>query len=174
MDIVIEATWALLLVGVPMALFTLVIVWWAMRNGHFLDIKSSKELKRELKAMSKQKVKSAIDNRGLINKKWAKFGGGFYGVAAFFTYIVIEATEIVTTVVNFGGLWGFLKQLDIGVILNIFIEALINFIAAMAWPLYWMGRIDTEQTWMWFVAAYAGYWLGLRLAQQLKPRRLVP
>lgn len=49
-----------------------------------------------------------------------------------------------------------------GLIISIIIEALINFISAMVWPLYWMKRIDTDQTRVWFIVAYAGYWAGLK------------
>ena len=35
-----------------------------------------------------------------LQKKWAKFGGGFYGIVAFFTYIVVEVIEIITTISN--------------------------------------------------------------------------
>ncbi len=171
MDIVIEAVWALALVGVPIALFTLAIVWWGMRNGHFPNVNNSKELHRELKVMTGKNKDPEGRKQGLIYKKWAKFGGGFYGIVAFFTYIVVEVTEIATMIINFGGFWVFIKQFDIGVIISIFVEALVNFIAAIVWPLYWMKRIDTEQTWVWFVAAYAGYSLGLRLAQLLNQRR---
>jgi len=34
-----------------------------------------------------------------------------------------------------------------------------------------MKQIDTNQSWMFFLAAYGGYVLGLKLAQQLKQRR---
>jgi hypothetical protein len=172
-DLIIEAFWALALVGIPITLFTLAVVWWGMRNGHFLATNDGKELRRELKAFSKSKAKTKTekDNRSLVHKNWARFGGGFYGIVAFFTYIVIEITEISTMIINLGGLWAFIQQLDIGFIIEIFIEALTNFIAAMVWPLYWMQRIDTSQTWLWFIAAYAGYWLGLRIAQDLNQRR---
>jgi len=80
-------------------------------------------------------------------------------------------TEIIDMIINFGGLFDFLKQLDINVIINIFVDALMNFISAMIWPFYWMKRIDTDQVWIWFMVAYAGYWLGLKLAQFLIQRR---
>ena len=171
MDILIEAMWAVALVGLPIGLFTLAIVWWGMCSGHFLNANDSKELMRELKTMSGGNSEAESNKQGLIHRKWAKFGGGFYGVVAFFTYIIVEVTEIAAMIVNFGGLWDFIKQLDIGVIIGIFVEALVNFITAMVWPLYWMKQIDTQQTWIWFVVAYAGYLLGLRLAQQLNQRR---
>jgi hypothetical protein len=35
---------------------------------------------------------------------------------------------------------------------------------AIAWPGYWLSSIDSQYVWLWFVAAYAGYWAGARLA----------
>ena len=76
-------------------------------------------------------------------------------------------------IINFSGFFDFLKQLNLNVIINIFVEAITNFITAMIWPVYWMDRIDTNQTWIWFLIAYAGYWLGLKLAQVLNQRHTI-
>ncbi len=174
MGFLIEVFWALLMVGIPIGVFTLAIVWWALQRGHFQETLDIKALEREIKAMSKNNKKNKKEDKPdlhPVQKKWAKFGGGFYGIVAFFTYLVVEVTEIITMIMNFGGFFGFLKQLDLDVIINMFVEALTNFISAMVWPLYWMRRIDTDQTWVWFVMAYAGYWLGLKLAQVLIQRR---
>ena len=174
MGFLIEVFWAVLMVGAPISVFTLALVWWALQRGHFQESLDTRALEREMKAMSrknKKKDRKSDKTRHPLEKKWAKFGGGFYGIVAFFTYIVIEVTEIITMIMNFGGLFDFLRQLDFDVIISIFLEALINFVAAMIWPLYWMKRIDTDQTWIWFLVAYAGYWLGLKLAQTLIRRR---
>jgi hypothetical protein len=173
-EFLIEVLWALLLVGVPIALFTLAMVWWALQRGYFGELLDSRALGHEMKALSRNNKK----NRGKgtapkdpLQKKWAKFGGGFYGIVAFFTYIVVEVTEIATMIIGFGGFADFLRQLNFNVIIKIFIEGATNFITAMIWPVYWMGRIDTHQTWIWFLMAYAGYWSGLRAAQILIQRR---
>ena len=177
MGFLIEVFWALLMVGVPIAVFTLAIVWWVLQRGHFQESLDTKALQREIKAMSKDYKKNKKDKsensstQHPLQKKWAKFGGGFYGIVAFFTYIVVELTEIATMIMNFGGFIEFLKQLNFNVIINILIEAITNFITAMIWPLYWLKRIDTDQTWIWFVIAYAGYWAGLKTAQILIQRR---
>lgn len=167
---VIELIWAIVVVGLPIGLFTLAIVWWGLRNGHFKEISNSRELVRELKSMSKGKIKPADDKRDFIQKKWAKFGGGFYGVVAFFTYLVVEITEIADMIMNIGGVWEFIKQFDVGVIIKVFVDALINFVTAMVWPVYWMKRIDTNQVWIYFLVAYGGYVLGLKLAQHLNQK----
>lgn len=162
------------MVGVPIAVFTLVIVWWALQRGQFKELVDTRALGREMKAMSrnhKKEKKEGIGKQHPLQSQWAKFGGGFYGIVAFFTYIVVEVIEITTMIINFGGFIDFLKQLDFSIIISIFIEAITNFVTAMIWPLYWMKRIDTDQTWIWFVVAYAGYWVGLRAAQVLIQRR---
>jgi hypothetical protein len=176
---------AFLMAGAPIAIFTLVLVFWALQRGYFRESLDARALGREMKAMSRNKkndkepskkttTKAEPDSpQHPLQKKWAKFGGGFYGIVAFFTYIIVEAIEITTMVTNFGGFFDFLKHLNLNVIINIFVEAIINFITAMIWPVYWMDRIDMQHMWVWFVMAYAGYWLGLKLAQVLNQRRTI-
>ena len=178
MSFVIEVFWALFMVGVPIAVFTLAIVWWALERGHFKELSGSKALEQEIKAYSKNQKKDKKDKKKKTPEKqhpllgkWTKFGGGFYGIVGFFTYIVIETREIITMVVDFGGFIDFLKELDFGLIIEIFINAIINFVSAIAWPWYWLNRIETDQTWVWFVIAYLGYRVGLRAAQLLNQHR---
>lgn len=171
------------MVGLPVAVFTMAIVWWALQRGLFMESMDTRALGREIKAMSKnnkkRKKKKEEDkereagNSKLhpLQKKWAKFGGGFYGIVGFFTYIVIEFLEIIEMIRNFGGFFQFLRNFGLDVIINILISALSNFIAALVWPLYWLKRIDTDNALVWFVVAYAGYWLGLKLAQSLVQRK---
>lgn len=166
MDFVIEAIRAVVLVGVPICLFTVALVWWGIRKGYFLETDDGQSIKSQIKAMGKKKRTKDQHPQSLLQKKWAKFGGGFYGITAFFTYLVIEVKELIAMIMNFGGFIDFLRHLDVGVIIGFLIEALTNFIAAMVWPVYWMKRIDSEQTWLWFVVAYAAYWFGIKAAQK--------
>ena len=178
MGFVIEVFWALLMVGVPIGVFTLALVWWALQGRDFKESSDTDALRREIKALSqKRKKKSKKDkkeeavNLHPLQKKWTKFGGGFYGIVAFFTYIVVEVIEIIDMIANFGGFIDFIKQLDFNVIVQMFVQALMNFITAIAWPAYWLRRIDTNQVWIWFLMAYAGYWVGLKLVEKLIQHR---
>jgi len=173
-----EVVWAALLVGAPVAVFTLALVRWALQHGHLKESSDTGALRRELKAMSgkgkKRKKKSDVERQEKLHplqKKWAKFGGGFYGVVAFFTYIVIEVREVINTIAHLGGFIDFLAKLDFSLIIQMLVQAVLNFVSAMIWPVYWMQRIETHQVWVWFVMAYAGYWAGLKLAQALVRRR---
>jgi hypothetical protein len=53
----------------------------------------------------------------------------------------------------------------ISLLINLFIESIMNFVAAIAWPVYWLGR--AQPFWLWLIVAYAGYWLGVRAAQKI-------
>ena len=174
MNFLIEVFWALLMVGVPIAAFTLAMFWWALERGHFKESLNTRALERELKTMSANSKKNKTGDTEAMHpvlNKWGRFGGGFYGIVAFFTYLVIEIRELIDMIIGFGGFIDFLKQLDFDLIIRIFIDAITNFVSAMVWPFYWLKRIDTEQTWVWFVVAYVGYWVGLKAAQVLNQRR---
>jgi hypothetical protein len=172
-----EFFWALFMVGVPIGCFTLALVWWALKGGHFKEALDIDALEHEIKVMGwsdKKRTKKGIDQASgtqhPLQKKWARFGGGFYGIVAFFTYIIVEVLDVVSVISNFGGFFDFLKQLNLNVIIDLIVQAITNFVMAMAWPWYWLNRIDTDFVWIWFVMAYAGYWAGLRLARLLIKR----
>lgn len=172
-----ELFWALFMVGIPIGVFTLALVWWALKGGHFKESLDTGALEREIKTMAwsdkkrnKKGLEQASGTAHPLQKKWARFGGGFYGIVAFFTYIVVEVLDIVSVISDFGGFIDFLKQLDLNIIIELIVQAITNFVTAMVWPFYWLKRIDTGYVWIWFVMAYAGYWVGLRLAQLLIKR----
>jgi len=178
-EFLIEFAWAALLVGVPIGIFTLALVWWALQGGHLRESGNTSALRREMQAVSlsakKKKNKNDVEqeekNLHPLQKKWAKFGGGFYGIVAFFTYIVVETLEVINAITHLGGFIEFIRQLNPDVIIQFFVGALLNFLTAIAWPVYWLNRIETDQVWLWFVVAYAGYFAGLKLAQLLIQRR---
>ena len=180
MRFLIEVFWALLLVGLPVGAFTMALVYWVLRGTHSKESLDSGVLRREIMAVTQRKKKNKKnkdadkeEKKALhpLQKKWAKFGGGFYGIVAFFTNIVVEVIEIIDMIANFGGFFDFIKQLNFDVIIDMFVQALMNFVTAIAWPAYWLNRIDTDQVWIWFLMAYAGYWAGLKLVEKLIQRR---
>ena len=63
MGFLIEVFWALLLVGVPVGIFTLALFWWALQGGHFKESLDSNALRREIKAMSGRKKKKTKEDK---------------------------------------------------------------------------------------------------------------
>ena len=154
----------------PVAAISFAMVWWAFHKGLLQEKEKFHALKKEIKAMSKSAKKSkSKDGPDLhrVHRKWLKFGGGFYGIVAMYTYMLVEWNEIVSFISGFGGFGAFIRNLGIDVIIRMFIEGLKNFITAVSWPIYWMGEFDSDYIWLWLVISYAGYRLGMKLAQHL-------
>jgi len=176
----------------PIAAFSCALLTWSLKQGHLKGEGGVRALEREMKAVSaarKQQKKqrklekkgkavaleaagasSADRKRDLVHDKWMKFGGGFYGVVAFYTYLVIETREIVDFIARLGGFWAMLDRISIGLVFELVVNAVVNFVAAIVWPLYWIRELPGRTPWLLFLAAYAGYWLGAWLAQRLAAR----
>jgi hypothetical protein len=197
----------LLKAGLPIAVTSFALVWWALRKDYLggastlseyeqwkkTDDRARKAAKKEQKARRKAQRQAThstaleaapaatgelqqsaeIDVDGLteelhpgkrksdfLHSKWMEFGGGFYGVVAFYTYVLIELDEVKDF---FIGLFHLFDQGLISLLVNFFVQSIMNFIAAITWPVYWLSRIHTEQ-WLWVIGAYGGYWLGTRAA----------
>lgn len=187
---VLEFFRALLLAGLPVGLTSYFLFSWALRRRPPAAVTSLKALQRELKQQSKEKAKRKKANKrdfaavlaegahfsrdsqlDLIHNKWLTFGGGFYGVVGLLTYAVVEFSELWDFAMGFENVWALIAQFGLNTLVNLLLEALRNFIVAIAWPAYWMSEIQTGRIWLWFVVAYAGYWAGARLALQRSSRR---
>ena len=166
MDILSDLTHSLKL-ALPVAAISFAMVWWALHKGLLQEKEKFHALKKEIKAISKSFKKSKTKDRPdlhPVQRKWLKFGGGFYGIVAMYTYMLVEWNEIVSFISGFGGFGAFIRNLGVGVIIRMFIEGLKNFITAISWPIYWMYEFDSGHIWLWLGITYAGYWLGMRLA----------
>lgn len=179
---------AIFKLALPVGALSFVMVWWALRSGVLsktdgvralskeIDAlgKRDKQLRKERKESRKAGKEIPVQQAPRINPvhgKWLKFGGGFYGIVALYTYGLIEWGDVADRISSFGGLPRFLGSISIDLVINIFIEGLLNFVAAISWPVYWMSEFGAEQIWIWIGIAYGGYWLGMRFAQRLVARQ---
>ena len=151
---------AILELGLPVA----VLAWWLFyrlySRGELARNADRKALRRGLREIRKATKKSAGAEVGILQKKWMKFGGGFYGVAALWTLIVMEVTGAVSTAMNPSVL---LASLDKGVfsfVVDFLVNQFLTFVAALIWFTYWNSHSDAFFTWI--LAAYGGYLVGLR------------
>ena len=185
-----EVLRALLLAGMPVGLVTAALVWWSLSRGYIGSARSvgdveramkrlDKDRKQERKAERKQRKAARKEPGALaeglsigpgrsrlnpVHNKWLAFGGGFYGVVALITYAVIELGDLRDFFAGFESLAELLGSLGLSMLVGLFVEALVNFIRAIAWPVYWLSDIRTPYPWIWLLAAYLGYWAGARLA----------
>ncbi|HKJ17591.1 MAG TPA: hypothetical protein VJ984_09605 [Xanthomonadales bacterium] len=158
--------------GLPVGIVSFLLVWWAIRSKYLEPASDLKQLEKGVSQLSKarSKKKDRADNGSRpvklnpVHNKWLKFGGGFYGVVALMTFVIVELGEITSFFGDFSENMGRLSKLNLDLIINFFIDSLMNFVTAIAWPKYWIDRIDMNHIWVWFLAAYGGYWLGARMA----------
>ncbi|MBT8062758.1 MAG: hypothetical protein KJO85_08740 [Gammaproteobacteria bacterium] len=161
-----EVIWKL---AIPVGGLSFLMVWWALRKGVLSETGGLKALGKEIEAMGKlhKDKKKESPRVNPLHGKWLKFGGGFYGTVALYTYGLIEWVEIRETIERFGGFSSFIGELSINLFINMFINGLMNFIAAISWPVYWIREFGSNHMWIWFLVAYGAYWLGMRMAQWL-------
>ncbi len=103
----------------------------------------------------------------VMMSKWVDFGGGFYGVMAVLTYVVVEFREVVDFMTSEETVVATLTSLGIGDLVNFFINSLMNFITAIAWPAYWIRKVEGHSVWVWFVVVYFGYVCGQFFAKNM-------
>jgi hypothetical protein len=149
--------------GLPVALTSYALTWWALRNDYLDAVVDIDELEKQIKQQSKDKKKNR-QKADPVHNKWLAFGGGFYGVVALLTYAVIELGEIRDFFLQFESISAFLSGISFDMLISLVIDAFMNFILAIAWPWYWLGDIAGQHIWVWFAVAYGGYWAGTRLA----------
>lgn len=177
---------ALFIAGLPVGLTSYLLVWWSLRRGYLGPAGSVRDLEKGMKAMSKErrqlrKQRKAAKKGGNaepgaaakggpdvridpVHNKWLAFGGGFYGIVGLLTYAVVEFGELRDFFLSFESLAALLAQFGFDMLINLIVDAVKNFVIAIAWPVYWMSAIAMNEVWIWFGAAYAGYWAGVKLA----------
>lgn len=121
--------------------------------------------KAELKKIKKELKKAPLSVQNIVMSKWVAFGGGFYGVMALLTYLVVEFYEVVDFLTSEETMWATITSLGVNDVFAFFINSLMNFVTAIAWPFYWLRNIHGYSAWIWFVVVYVGYLAGQTLAQ---------
>ncbi len=155
---------ALFTAGLPLFFLAFSLVSWALYRG-WLAGDSVEELQGSMEALGKaQKNKESRQKMDPALGKWYRFGGGFYGLVALYTWILIEWEDIA----NFlSGLAQIAFNMDpgalIALVIELIIESLVNFVLAIAWPAYWLA--ESGSNWITLLVAYGGYWLGIKAAQ---------
>jgi len=188
-DMLLEILRAIAVAGLPVGLATYALVWWSLRQGYIDPAISVREVEQRFKKISKERSAARKDRKrrksesgpqgspnpqalatfgesGMnpVHAKWLKFGGGFYGVVGLLTYAVVELKELRDFFLGFESLSALFAQFGFNMLIGLIIEAVKNFVVAIAWPVYWLSDIRSNYIWAWFVVAYAAYWAGAKLA----------
>ncbi len=148
---IIEIIKAILLAGIPIAFFS------------YYLIKLTHQVKIDDKNKTKATTKKA-NVRQMVYKKYLKFGGGFYGVVAFITYFHVEFYQVVDFFKKFTNISDFIDRIGFSMIVNFFIEAIMNFITALIWPVYWPKFLPINSIAIWFIIAIIAHSMASKYA----------
>lgn len=148
----LEILKAIFLAGLPIAVISYYLVLLTSKNTTLVS-KNSKQLKQELKTVTIENNEEDHFVKKAVQKKFLKFGGGFYGVLTFITYIHIEIMQIIDFIRSFSGFQNFIDSIGFSMIINFFLEAIMNLIQAFMWPMYWYKYLPIGSFWIWIIAA---------------------
>jgi len=155
---------AIILVGIPVGAFSFLMLYYAYYKGY---LSTDVELKHAFKhhddqqsTLSKKHKKSLL----FLHSKWVTFGGGFYGLIALLTFIVIELLQITNFWLNVEGWHDITALFSFQAIIAMFIDSLLNMLKAALWFTYWPDVFNTNNYIVWILIAYIGYRFGAKFA----------
>jgi hypothetical protein len=154
---------AILEIGLPVAVLSWLLFYRLYSRGEIARDADRKSIGASIKSLRKTQKESKQTSDSLLHAKWMKFGGGFYGVAAAWTLIYIEASGVVGVIAHpstvpdmfRGGIVDFIVQQISGQISSL--------VDAAIWFTWWPDRGHNPI--VWFGVAYAAYIAGLELAR---------
>lgn len=132
--------------------------------------KEFKQAEKAKKAALKKKAFSEVNSEhedDYWTAKWMRFGGGFYGLTAVWTFLYLEVKDIWQFIVGFPA---FVEEFSGGAfdLLLMFLKnQVMNFASAFSWIVQWADGFSL----IYFLSAYLGYWAGQNLAKKWDAKR---
>ncbi len=157
--IIFEILGAICVLGIPVGAMSWFLVRRMYQSGRIsrdADFNTVKSNVRDVKKESKGQT-----DGDFIQTKWMKFGGGFYGITALTTLILIEIGEGASFVANFPGNVSLENGL-IAFIISVLLNQFQNFISAFLWFGYWAD--EGRSIFVWVGVPYIAYLLGMYAA----------
>lgn len=166
---IIEALFA---VALPLGILSYLLVSWSLKTGRLSGEGDYKSQRAEMKALRKSRKIKGAKTKNPIHNKWLRFGGRFYGAVGLYTFLIIEIREVVDFINGYESVEATLSTLGnaslISTVISFFVNSLLNFIWAIAWPGFWAGEVKGANILVWLALAYGGYRLGMIIARKAK------
>jgi len=150
--------------GLPLTVLTWYLFLRLYDSGELDRSLDRRALRPHLKALKKASKKEETRSTHLIHNRWMRFGGGFYGLAALWTFFVIEVTDTARFVWNFPGFAELFKDGIVSFVASALANQILNFLTALVWFANWGS--DGGDVLASVIIAYLAYLLGMRLARE--------
>jgi len=155
---------AILSLGLPVAIMSWWVHSWMYRNNLIDKRANHKETDEAVKEIRKTSKDTGVQTGDYWTNKWLRFGGGFYGLTALWTFIVIEAQEIWWLITNIPTVIELLSSGIFNVAIAFIKNQAMTFAQAFSWVVNWGG---SGFSLIFFFSAYIGFYLGMKLASLL-------
>ncbi len=147
--------------GLPIMMMSWWVHSWLFRNGLLDPHASQRETEQEVRKIRKSTKKSEVQYGDFWTKKWLKFGGGFYGLTALWTFLVLEIQGLWWLLTNYQSALDILSNGFVYVVVTFIKNQVMSFVQAFSWVVNWG---DSGFSLIWFFSAYLGFYLGMKAA----------
>ena len=158
-----ELLFAILELGLPVTALTWLLFYRLYSRGHLARDADHKAIDASLKEIRKAQKESKETSDSLLQTKFMKFGGGFYGVAAAWTLLYIEVSGIINVILHPSVIKDMFDKGLGGLIANQISGQVSTFVDAAIWFSWWPEKGHGPI--VWFAVAYVAYIAGLNLAR---------
>lgn len=149
--------------GLPVTALSWLMFYRLYGRGELARDADRKAIDAGLKEIKKVAKESKESSDSLLQAKWFRFGGGFYGVAALWTLLVIEASGIGGIIIHPSIIESMFHDGPTDFIVNQVTSQVGTFVQAAIWFMWWPEKGHGPV--FWIAVAYLGYAAGLRLAR---------
>ena len=158
-----ELLHAVVEMGLPVAALSWLLFYRLYSRGVLARDADHKSIDARLKTIRKEEKDSDETSDSVLHAKWMKFGGGFYGVAAAWTLIYIEASGVVGVILHPSVVPEMFHKGIVNLITQQISSQITTLIDAAIWFTWWPDKGHGPL--VWFAVAYVGYIAGLNLAR---------
>ena len=149
---------AILFVGIPVGVFSFLMIYFSYQKGYLsTDVELKDAFKKKnnntQSSLSRKHKKDLL----FLHSKWVTFGGGFYGLIALLTFIIIELTQVVNFLFSITGWQDIIALFSFDTLIAMIIDSITNMIQAVIWFSYWPSKFNTENFVVWILIAYTSY-----------------
>ena len=149
--------------GLPVAALSWLLFYRLYSRGDLARDADHRSIDTSLKEIKKAQKESNELSDSLLHAKWMKFGGGFYGVAAAWTFIYIDISGIVGVIFHPSVIQEMFHKGIVNLVVQQITGQVSTFVDAMIWFSWWPDKGHGPV--LWFVVAYVAYIAGLNLAR---------
>ena len=149
--------------GLPVAALSWLLFYRLYTRGELARDAGHKAIHASLKEIKKAQKDSEESSDSLLHAKWMKFGGGFYGVAAAWTLLFIEASGIVEVIIHPSIVEQTFRNGPGAFIAKRIAGQVTTLVDASIWFVWWPAKGQGPLVWV--AIAYVAYLAGLNLAR---------